>query len=717
MKKIKVLQIGMTANLGGIEKYLIELYRHIDKDSIKMDFLVFEDNICFSDEIDKKNIIKLQPRGKSYFKFIKQLKKFYKESNYNYIHVNLMSFSFFEPILLAKKYTKSKIVLHSHVANNTALSGITKILDRIGLLFIKHKDNSLKFACSKDAGDSLFRSFKNNNFYVANNGIEIEKFLYSEHSRRVIREELRIRDDEILLGNVGRVEKEKNQIFIVGLLEKLEDKYKLLIIGKGSEKDKIIKEAQSKGVLSRIIFVQDINNVGDYLCAMDIFLFPSLYEGLGIALVEAQAAGLKCVINNSLPVEVNLTENIVRCSLKERVWLENIHRIDCSYQRKIEVGSFKKFDIKESAMDVVNVYKENLIKEDYCLVTITGNENMGNKLQNFALQEYLRKKNVYVKTVWNRGNLTFNCARKLKRIILSLKSNEKKLFYRREKIIKKFTDDFLKVAYIKNTEDLKKYNFKHAVIGSDQIWNPNVVKSNGLGISILDMGMKVCSYSSSFGVSDIDDDYKNKIKNLFQEKNIKYLSVREDKGKEIIEDCTGRTDVEVLVDPTMLLTAAEWDEISKKPEQLGNEKYILNYFLGKLSDERKKEIERIAEENNCRVINILDPNDPFYVCGPSEFLYLEKNAFLICTDSFHSSVFAILYDRPFIVFDREQEGLEKMNSRIDTLINKFNLKNRRFTGKITRENLEHDYSEAYKILEDEREKSDKFLRNALDIKE
>ena len=90
------------------------------------------------------------------------------------------------------------------------------------------------------------------------------------------------------------------------------------------------------------------------------------------------------------------------------------------------------------------------------------------------------------------------------------------------------------------------------------------------------------------------------------------------------------------------------------------------------------EIRRVAKENNCEVINILDKDSVFYECGPSEFLYLEKHAFLICTDSFHSSVFAILYNRPFIVFDREEENVGNMNSRLETLISKLELKNRKY---------------------------------------
>ena len=183
-----------------------------------------------------------------------------------------------------------------------------------------------------------------------------------------------------------------------------------------------------------------------------------------------------------------------------------------------------------------------------------------------------------------------------------------------------------------------------------------------------------------------------------------------------MEDLTNRKDVEILVDPTMLLDANEWDKVSKEPENMIKRRYILNYFLGGISEERKKEINRIAEENNCSVINILDKKDPFYISGPSEFLYLEKNAFLICTDSFHSSVFAILYNTPFIVFNREDKT-ECMNSRIDTLLSKFELKDRYYNGKITNNLLKCDYSKSYKILELERKKSDDFLKKALDIKE
>ena len=180
-------------------------------------------------------------------------------------------------------------------------------------------------------------------------------------------------------------------------------------------------------------------------------------------------------------------------------------------------------------------------------------------------------------------------------------------------------------------------------------------------------------------------------------------------------------DSQVLIDPTMLIDCKEWEKICIQPKNIKKikcDRYILVYFLGKLSNSRKKEIERVAYENKCKIINILDQKSPFYVSGTSEFLWLEKNAYLICTDSFHSSVFALLFNRPFVIFNREEEGMENMGSRIETLLNKFKIENRRYNGlNITKENIEHNYTEAYKILEEERKKSDAFLRKALDFKE
>lgn len=341
--------------------------------------------------------------------------------------------------------------------------------------------------------------------------------------------------------------------------------------------------------------------------------------------------------------------------------------------------------------------------------------NFGNRLQNYALQYYLTKNySIEVETVLNNG------LRNTKRFYF-LRKIKNKIF--------KSTDNFNNDCFLKfdeyinfSSNEITAYRwlndeYDYFISGSDQVWNPKIDRLREVDCLAGIKNHKRISYAASFGVSYIPQKYEKNIKKYI--KNFKSISVRENSGKKIIEELTGRTDVEVLIDPTMLLTPDDWDRVSNKPCQINKfngKKYILNYFLGDISCEVKNEIERFAKDNNCEIVNLLEKNDPFYGVGPSEFLYLEKHAFLICTDSFHSSVFALLYNKPFVIFERKNTGSDSMYSRLDTLIEKFKLKYRKYNGKeITKENINHDYTEAYRILNREREKSDKFLRKALDI--
>ena len=351
-------------------------------------------------------------------------------------------------------------------------------------------------------------------------------------------------------------------------------------------------------------------------------------------------------------------------------------------------------------------------------ITLSGNNNFGNKLQNYALQTKIQQLGFECDTLWQNSiraeNLLYTFIIYFKyNVLLSKKATE------REKKFIEFNERYIKYSpYVINFyTNMKKINEKYDyfVVGSDQVWNCGMTHNYNLFFLEGIASEKKISYAASFGTYDMR---KQSIKRVGKDlKQFKSISVRETVGKDIVKKIAGRDDVEVLIDPTMLLTAEEWDKVADAPKQNDvPRKYILNYFLGELSQQRKKEIEKIAKLNNCEIINILEKEDPFYISGPCEFLYLEKNAFLICTDSFHSSVFALLFNRPFIVFDREQPGMENMNSRIDTLVTKFKLENRIYNGEsITSENLSHDYSEAYRILEKERRKSEEFLKNSLDI--
>lgn len=355
------------------------------------------------------------------------------------------------------------------------------------------------------------------------------------------------------------------------------------------------------------------------------------------------------------------------------------------------------------------------------IITINDNLNYGNRLQNYAMQEFFKKANISTETIENRKlNHKKVFILRLKRHLgyLYKKILSKRLIDKRYVSFLEFNKNirFSKYMLDKECEDgIIKWKYTYFVVGSDQVWNPNINRLSKIDLLCFADNNQKIAFSASFGISKLPEEHKEKTRDAL--KKFKAISVREDAGKEIINNLGINKDVEVLVDPTMLLSAEEWDKVSNKPKNIKDgEKYILNYFLGKLPNEWDKEIKRIAKENDCKIINILDANDPYFVSGPSEFLYLEKNAFLVCTDSFHSSVFSIIYGTPFIIFNRIDNHIS-MNSRLDTLLSKFGLENRKFNGSIPDDLLKCDYSNAKKILEKEKQKSKKFLCKALDINE
>ncbi len=351
------------------------------------------------------------------------------------------------------------------------------------------------------------------------------------------------------------------------------------------------------------------------------------------------------------------------------------------------------------------------------IITINDNRNLGNRLQNFAVQNTLTKikPDFSVETIKNSNRICRKetISRRIKNFLRDIK------YFSRTKNFVLFNKN---IKITKHCYDASKDNsrlaedYDYFLVGSDQVWNPHYGWLNSIDLlSFAKPGQRI-AFSASFGVADIPNEYKEKTANQLSE--FRAISVREDRGKEIVEELTGRKDVQVLVDPTMLLSEGEWLKLAKRPKGLTDDgRFVLKYFLGGISDEKQKAIEKTANKLNCEIIDIFDKKSKYYSCGPSEFLWLEAHAQLVCTDSFHSSVFAIINEKPFVVFEREGNH-EKMNSRLETLIAKFKLKNREFDGKeITKENLEVDYTDVKKILKKEQEKSLNFLKIALDIKD
>lgn len=342
-------------------------------------------------------------------------------------------------------------------------------------------------------------------------------------------------------------------------------------------------------------------------------------------------------------------------------------------------------------------------------ITLYGNYNFGNKLQNYAIQKVVRDLNLDIVTIIDdRKYLEKRLKQHVKKYIkrYSVSAERYLNFIKFNKNIKYYN------VNMKKLKNLKKVNkkFDCFLIGSDQVWNYNFNDNLSIMLGEFIDKNKKTSFSASFGVDYITDNLKIYYKNNLND--FKNISVRESAGKNIVEELTGRKDIEILVDPTMLLTKQEWQQVSRRPKNFSKRKYILNYFLGELSLERKNAIYTLANKNDWDVINILDPKDSFYTSGPSEFIYLEENAQLICTDSFHSCVFAILMETPFVVFNREDKK-QNMNSRLDNLLSIFKLEDRKYNGNLDSSYLKINYSQAYDILEEEKIKAIDFLNRSI----
>lgn len=262
-----------------------------------------------------------------------------------------------------------------------------------------------------------------------------------------------------------------------------------------------------------------------------------------------------------------------------------------------------------------------------------------------------------------------------------------------------------------NTKIVSEYDY--FVCGSDQVWNPHFFFNSEIDFLTFANKSQRIAYSPSFGVAEIPKEYEG----MYEEwiNGIEYLSVREKAGANIIKYLTDREAI-VLVDPTVMLTKNEWLSISKKPKWKSGKKYVLTYFLGEKSKDVKSKIDKICNDNNLELINLTDNSNKYiYSTDPQEFLWLINNCELMCTDSFHGVVFSLIMKSNFIVFERKDNNLS-MNSRIETLLNLFNMNDRLEKNVLNDDIFKTNFKSIDAIIEEEREKAINYLKNALNIK-
>lgn len=358
------------------------------------------------------------------------------------------------------------------------------------------------------------------------------------------------------------------------------------------------------------------------------------------------------------------------------------------------------------------------------IITLNGYKNYGNRLQNYALQEVIKSIGYEVETILiddstissrqvKRSFSFVELPKKVLRRLVNLKNN-KHTNIRTEKF-KDFSRNYIVETNYKiseaNIETKNLSQYKYLVTGSDQVWNPFYIHGSPLYFLSFVPKEKRISYAASFGIANIPQEYQMDYKKYLNE--MQSLAVREEQGASIIKKLTGR-DAKVVVDPTMLLTKDEWSKVAKEANTKPKKPYLLTYFLGEVSSETRNRIDRLAKKKNLKIINMANFKDiEYYTADPSEFLDFIKSAEIFCTDSFHGVVFSILFEKPFIVFERKGR-IPSMNSRVETLLSKFSLESRMDRNiKDLDKVFDIDFSHVEKLLQHERNEALTYLRDAL----
>lgn len=367
--KVYILQLGMTKNIGGMETYLMSQYRKLDKEYVQYDFvnLSEEDQMAFSEEIEKNGSkIYSVPKRKyhpflHYYEMMKIL--FYNRKKYKFIVLNTCHLYYIFPLFFAKFMQIPNRIIHSHNSNDEIkISFFRKILININKMLM-HFSVTDYWACSEIAGKWMFR---NRNFRVIHNAINVSDFVYNESIRQKVRTQLGLLKDEFVIGHVGRFSYQKNHDFLIDIfneIHKVLPEAVLVLIGDAVEDKSYLNEAKQKvkelNLEENVSFLGMRNDVPEIMQAMDCFILPSRFEGLPLVGVEAQVAGLPCYFSDTITKEVKITNLVKFLSLEEnpQIWAKKIIK-NRDFKRKSDLDEIIKagYDINTEIRKIEKFY-------------------------------------------------------------------------------------------------------------------------------------------------------------------------------------------------------------------------------------------------------------------------------------------------------------------------------------------------------------------------
>ena len=364
-QKKALILLPYLKNGDGTAVALMNYYQELIEHGWRIDFLVlkiFECEWLNKVKADGNNIYELPKENKYSYKVSRKIRSIIKEGKYDIVHVNMPGHVGFETLKMARQYGIGKRIFHAHnPRNNLNLKTVisTKVYD-----YLLQREATELVACSKSAGNSRFG---NKDFQVLKNVIDTDRFVYRLEDRRYIREKLHI-EKKVVVGVVGRFAAQKNPEFLLECFaeyNKLNKESVLLWIGDGELQEKIQDREKNMGLKGACLFVGRKNNIEKWYSAMDLFLLPSKFEGMGIVFLEAQCTGLPCFGSTNVPIETEVTELMHRISLKQEAnyWATAMKKVtDMSGDRRSRASEFINAGYTHEATksDLLNMYEKRI---------------------------------------------------------------------------------------------------------------------------------------------------------------------------------------------------------------------------------------------------------------------------------------------------------------------------------------------------------------------
>ena len=341
---LNVLYIhGNSLNPGGTETFMLNYYRHMDPNLIHVDFAVHGGAGYYDQEIlnHGSKIFHVVRKSKNPIAYELQMRDIYLNNQYSIVHSHVDAMGAWE-LKLAKRYGVSVRIAHCHSTGHQTKSILKYQLNELARNRI-NKYANIRLACTEDAGKWLFG---NHDFTIIHDAIEVERFSFNENVRNKIRLNYNIEKEDFVIGNIGRLAPEKNQLFLLEVLKLLlreNHHYKLMLVGDGNQRHRLEKAAEEMRLQEDVIFVGQVFDASNYYNAFDFFALPSHFEGLGIVLIEAQCNGLHCMSSTGVPKEANVTGNVTYLPLNAQMWAD--------YLSALKSNQLKREDLKQKVID------------------------------------------------------------------------------------------------------------------------------------------------------------------------------------------------------------------------------------------------------------------------------------------------------------------------------------------------------------------------------